>query len=276
MPRGANGGVWPATTWRGSSPTRPTAAGCSPASRRRRGRRRGWPRPCRCRDGAPSGTCEPSPTAAGSRRRGGEYHLTTTGALVAAEHESYLEALDGVDAFGDVYRHLPDPEHAPDPRWLADADVTRASAEHPQAPVHHYVASVGGLEADRVRMVAPVLSRLFHDVHADLAMEGTHTDLVLSAATIERARDLNPAEFAVVVSVGVLDLYRHPDPIEFGLTLGEGRLLLGAYDADGHLYACVESTDDDFYGWAEGLFERYRERSEPVDPPLSLPFDLGE
>lgn len=208
-------------------------------------------------------------------KRDGEYHLTTTGALVVDEHESYLEALDGVDAFGDVYRHLPDADHAPDPRWLADADVTRASAEQPQAPVHHYVASVGGFGTDRVRMVAPVLSRLFHDVHADLALEGTHTDLVLSAETIERARDLNPAEFAVVVSVGVLDLYRHPDPVEFGLTLGDGRLLLGVYDADGHLYACVESTDADFYGWAEGLFERYRDRSEPVDPPLSLPFDLG-
>lgn len=209
-------------------------------------------------------------------KRDGEYHLTTTGRLVVDEHESYLEALGGIDAFADVYRHLPDAEHAPDPRWLAAASVTRATAENPQAPVHHYVDSVGALETDRVRMVAPVLSRLFHDVHADLAMEGAHTELVLSAGTIDRARELNPAEFAVVVSVGVLDLYRHPGEISVGLTLGGGRVLLGAYDADGHLYALVESTDADFQAWAEARFERYRDRSAPVEAPLSLPFELGD
>ncbi|WP_246279775.1 helix-turn-helix transcriptional regulator [Natronomonas salina] len=148
-------------------------------------------------------------------KRDGAYHLTTTGELVVAEHTAYLEALQGIDDHGDVYRHLPDADHAPDPRWLDDATVTRASTEAPQAPVHSYLDSVRDFETDRVRMISPVLSRLFHDVHADLALEGTHTELVLSAATIDRARELNPTEFEIVVSVGVLDLYRHPDDVAF-------------------------------------------------------------
>lgn len=120
-----------------------------------------------------------------------------------------------------------------------------------------------------------VLSRLFHDVHAELALGGTHTDLVLSTTTIERARDLNPAEFEIVVSVDVLDLYRYPGNLSFGLTLGERCTLLGAYDPDGRLHACVESTEPAFYRWGEQLFEQYREQSERIESPLSLPFDLG-
>jgi predicted transcriptional regulator len=209
-------------------------------------------------------------------KRDGAYHLTTTGSLVVAEHETYLEALQAVEDHADVLRLLPDAAHAPDPRWLAAATVTRASASNPQAPLHRYVDAIGAVDADRVRMLSPVLSRLFHDVHADLALEDTHTELVLPAATLERAREMNPQEFDVVASVDVLDVYRYPGDLSFGLTLGGDRVLLGAYDDDGHLHALVESTEPAFREWGRELFERYREGSEPVDPPGSISLDGGD
>lgn len=209
-------------------------------------------------------------------KRDGAYRLTTTGALVVAEHETYLETLRDVEAYGDVLRLLPDANHAPDPRWLDAATVTRATASNPQAPLHRYVDAVRDVDADRVRMLSPVLSRLFHDVHADMALERIHTELVLPAATLDRAREMNPGEFEVVVSVDVLDVYRYPDDFSFGLTLGGDRVLLAAYDADGHLQALVESTGSAFREWGRRLFERYREGSEQVDPPGSISIDGGD
>ena len=199
----------------------------------------------------------------------GAYRLTVTGELVTDEHVRYLDTLGRIEAYDSLFRHLPDRDHAPDPRWLADATLTEATSDNPQAPVHRYVASVREMDTDRVRMVSPVLSRLFHEAHAELAFDGVHTDLVMSAATVERARDLNPAEFAVVVNVGVLDLYRHPGPVEFGLTLGADRLLLGAYDDEGQLRTCVESDADELLAWGDRLFGRYRDASERVEPALS-------
>ncbi|MGM0590802.1 MAG: helix-turn-helix transcriptional regulator [Halobacteriota archaeon] len=208
-----------------------------------------------------------------AEKRRGDYHLTTTGALVTDQHTAYLDRLDVVETFGTFFRHLPDRAHAPSPEWMADAELTVATTDDPQAPVHQYVTRLRTFESDRIRMLSPVLSRLFHDAHADLALRGVHTELVMSDAMIERARERNPAEFAVVVSVGVLDLYRHPSAIDVGLTIGDERLLMGAYDDDGHLQACVESTDIDFLAWAGELFERYRARSERVEPNFSFPFD---
>lgn len=207
-------------------------------------------------------------------KRDGDYRLTVTGELVAAEHEAYTDALETVEAFDALYRHLPDRDHAPDPRWLDGADLTTATKENPQAPVRHYIESVGAFETERVRMVAPVLSRLYHDAHAELALDGVHTELVMAASTVERAREMNPTEFEVVVSVGVLDLYRHPGEIAVGLTLADDRVLLGAYDGDGTLRACVESTHPELREWAADLFERYRAQAERVEPSLSLPFSL--
>lgn len=210
-----------------------------------------------------------------AEKRDGAYHLTTLGTLVTDEHAAYIDTLDTLEEFAPFYRYLPDREHAPDRQWLQEATLVEATAENPQAPVQQYVEAVPEFETERIRMLSPVLSRLFHDAHADLAFRGVHTELVMSAALIQRARDLNPAEFDVVVSVDVLDLYRYDGEIDVGLTLGDQRLLMGAYDSQGQLQACLDSTNPDLLAWAERLFERYRERSERIDPTIPLPFRLG-
>lgn len=210
-----------------------------------------------------------------AEKRDGAYHLTTLGALVTEEHADYIDTLDMLEAFATFYECLPDREHAPDPAWLQEATLIEATTENPQAPVQQYVEAVREFDTERIRMVSPVLSRLFHDAHSELAFRGIHTELVLSAALIQRARDLNPAEFDVVVSVDVLDLYQHPDKIGIGLTLGDQRLLMGAYDGQGQLQACLDATNPDLLAWAGRLFERYRDRSERIDPTIPLPFRLG-
>lgn len=209
-----------------------------------------------------------------AHRADGAYRLTVTGELVVEEHAAYLDALDHVESFGEFFAHLPDREHAPEPRWLDAATLATATPETPQAPVRHYLDGVGEFETERVRMLSPVLSRQFHDAHAELALEGVHTELVMSADTVKRARELNPGEFELVVGVDVLDLYRHPGDVPVGLTLGDERLLVGAYADDGQLRACVASAHPEFYRWGERLFERYRDRAEPVEPSFSLPFGL--
>ena len=195
---------------------------------------------------------------------GGTYRLTVTGALVAEEHAEYVDALDRVHDFAAFFRHLPDRDHAPDPAWLADAAITVSTAEDPQAPVHRYVTCVEQFDAQRIRMLSPVLSRLFHEAHATLALRGVHTDLVMPATMVRRARERNPIEFRVVVSLDVLALYRYPESFGIGLTLGDDRLLMAAYDDEKRLRALVDSDDSEFRAWASDLFDRYREQSERV------------
>lgn len=204
-----------------------------------------------------------------ARKADGRYRLTTTGELVADEQSRHLETLDRIDRFDPVVRALPDREHVPDLRWLDDATLSEATAADPQAPIHHYLEAVRSLDTDRIRMVSPVLSRLFHGAHADVARTGAHTRLVLPSALVDRARESNPIEFRAVVSVGVLDLYRYPDEVGVGVTVTDDRALLSAYDDEGRLRTCVESTNPSFREWAGRLFERYRERSTAVAPSAS-------
>ena len=206
-----------------------------------------------------------------AEKRGGAYRLTAAGAVVADEHAAYVDALAAVETHRPLYEHLPDGDRAPDPRWLADADAAVAEPDRPQAPIRHYVERLGGFDADRVRMLSPVLSRAFHDAHAELALRGARTELVMSADLLERARSLDPAAFAVVAGVPTLSLFAHPEPLGFGLTVGGDELLLCAYDGDGQLRACVSADEPAFVAWAEDAFERHRARSRRVRSAEDLP-----
>mgnify|MGYP000701777075 CR=1 FL=1 len=200
-----------------------------------------------------------------TQKRDGDYHLTTTGHLV---RETYADCLDRLDALGDLatlYEHLPDREDAPDPAWLADGTYVTAEEDHPQAPVTHYVEAVRGLETDHVRMLAPVLSRLFHEPHARQVQRGATTEVVLPVERVTAAREKNPLEFETVLAVPSFTLYRTDRPVEMGLTVTDDRTFLLAYDADGTLRACIESTDPTLREWAVERFDRYREEASEVD-----------
>lgn len=211
-----------------------------------------------------------------ARKDDGAYVLTTTGELVARTHADYLDDLDAIDAHESLYSHLPDAATAPDPSWLADATLVRATPENPQAPVQHYLDAVRGLDVERVRMLSPVLSRLYHDAHADLAKRGTHTELVLPSAAVARAREENPMEFRAILGLGVLDLYRTDRDVDVGLTLTPDRVLVCAYGDDGQLAACLDAVDDRVLAWATDRFERQRDAAQRVGPPGRGPFGRSD
>lgn len=195
---------------------------------------------------------------------GGTYRLTVTGSLVAEEHAEYVDALDRIDEFAPFFDALDDPEHAPDPAWLSDATLTVADDDDPHAPLHRYVRCVMRVDADRVSMLSPVLSRIFHEAHASLARRGVHTTLVMPAPVVEQARQRNPVEFEAVVGADVLSLYRSPESFRFGLTLAGGRVLLAAYDEGKRLEALLEADGEAVSAWASALFERYRDGATRV------------
>ncbi|NHX37251.1 MULTISPECIES: helix-turn-helix transcriptional regulator [Halolamina] len=195
------------------------------------------------------------------------YRLTAAGDCVARTHADYLERLARIDEYAPLLTHL-GPVHAPPPDLLA-GDLVTASEADPQAPIHAYTERLREMDGNRVRVCSPVLSRAFHEAHAALALRGVDTELLLSTTTAQRARELNPLEFAAVLRAGPLDLFVRDDPVPFGLTLDEDSLLLGAYD-DGHLQACLHATDPDLLAWGERLFEALRADARRVTSPGAL------
>jgi len=163
-----------------------------------------------------------------------------------------------------------DPDHAPAPELLPDAGVVGASATDPQAPIQFYVEQLQRFAGNRVRLCSPVLSRAFHEAHAELARRGVHTHLLLSTQTAQEASDRNPLEFAAILRLGVLTLYTQPDSLPFGLAVDGEQMLLGAYDGDGNLRACLHSGDPAVVTWADAQFDALQEGAQRIRAPGSL------
>lgn len=196
-------------------------------------------------------------------RRDGTVHLTTKGDVVATEFRRHLDVLETVSSSDEFYRHVPTGA-APPPTLIADVTVVTADSEHPQAPVSHYVSAVSDAQTDRFRMLSPVLSRIFHEAHAERVLDGVRTELILDESTVAAARERNPGEFSAVLAVPTFTLYRHDGPVEFGVTLADDRALLLAYDADGQLRACADGDDPAFLSWATEVYDRHRSAAEKV------------
>lgn len=199
----------------------------------------------------------------------GGYRLTASGDAVAAAHADYLDRLDRLGRFAPLLTNL-DPAHAPDPELLAGADLVAAETADPQAPIQAYVERLREFSGRDLKLCSPVLSRAFHDAHADLARRGVHTTLLLAEETAREARDRNPMEFAAVLRVGAVDLFARPDPLPFGLAVDGEQVLLAAYDDGGHLQACVHGDDPELVAWAEAQFATLREPAERVRSPRDL------
>lgn len=196
----------------------------------------------------------------------GGYRLTAAGDAAARVHGEYQERLAAVDRAAPLLSHL-DSAHAPPPELLTDTEVIAASATNPQAPIQAYVERLRRFTGSRVLLCSPVLSRAFHEAHAELARRGVHTDLLLSTRTAREAQQRNPLEFAAIVRLGVLDLYTRPDHVPFGLAVDGTQLLLGTYDDDGNLRACLHGDDPALVAWGEAKFEDLRAGSERVRSP---------
>ncbi|WP_415382644.1 helix-turn-helix transcriptional regulator [Halosimplex sp. TS25] len=200
-----------------------------------------------------------------AEKHDGAYHLTARGRLVREAYADCLDRIDRIDDLAGFYDHLPDGDEAPDPAWLADATVVTADPDHPQEPVTRYVDAVRSLDTDRVRMLSPVLSRIFERPHAELVRRGASTDLILPADRVAAARERNPPKFETVLAVPSVTLYETDDPVDVGLTVTDERTFVLAYDADGHLRACVDGADPDLRTWAVDRFEDYRRAAAEVE-----------
>jgi hypothetical protein len=85
--------------------------------------------------------------------------------------------------------------------------------------------------------------------------------------TTREARQRNPLEFAAVVRLGVLDLYTRTEAVPFGLAVDGEQLLLGIYDDEGNLRACLHGDDPALVAWGEAQFENLRAGAERVRSP---------
>lgn len=193
----------------------------------------------------------------------GRYRLTTNGEFIALQYADFLSTLETIETCKPFFANLPNFEHAPNPKWLADAEIIVADSSQPHAPLRHYTNTLREDSIEALHGLMPVLSQLHTEIHAELLGRGTAMDLVLPQTAAEPPHSPHVAEFEGLFAAAC-NLYVYEGTIGVGLTLTDQRGIVGSYDEQGRLSACVSSTNPVLLDWAEQLYERYRKHSRPL------------
>lgn len=197
----------------------------------------------------------------------GGYELTSMGMAMLSTYETCRERERIIDRFRPFLEHAPAAAFGLDIDVLADAELIR-SDDDPAAPVDRLVDIRAG--ATRIRECAPFL---LWDTVQQLVERVTGEDppdvtFVLNA--VEPTTEYTEAyreSFERLAAAPSVDIYHHPDEIHLPFGLVDGRVVIGALDADGMGHALVESEADPLVEWAEWRFEEYLAAATPLDSP---------
>lgn len=194
----------------------------------------------------------------------GKYRLTTRGTLIARQYSDFCTTLATIEECEVFFTYLPDSAHVPSPEWLHEAELVVATPERPHAPIEQYATSLSRCSTVTIRVILPVLSHYYADIHADLQERDIEIELVIDESTVEATRNCDIEAFEAALQLDTLSIYVQPEPIEFGLTLVDYRGIMSAYDDQGRIQASVECVDSAFLDWANEVYHRYRDDAQPI------------
>lgn len=219
-------------------------------------------RPCELEDEQPASRATIQRTLAGFEDRGWAvkdgrtYRLTAAGDIVRTAYRqmaSVVETISETDGSLVLLSDLGLP-----PAAITDATVTTASATTPHAPIERYIGFVEQETPEYFRGICPVYSDMFTEAHAHIVESATPTELVIDESTFDAAREHAPGQVTVADRTPSFSLFVHPDSVEFGLSILDDHVFVGAYDDQGRCRALIDGTSDALYDWAVEQFEACR------------------
>jgi predicted transcriptional regulator len=191
------------------------------------------------------------------------YTLTELGEVVVGLCSEYLSELERAYEYEEFLGTIRDSDLS-----LSDIDgceVTRSSPTNPVAPFVR-LAEVTANSSD-VRVVTNAIAPESFDVGRDRVREGSlEVEMVVDGRTVDsiRSSDWFGEELRRDLRTGNFDLWVHEGRVPYQIGLMDGKLCLGAEDENRMPVALLETENEEAVGWAEDVFERYREGSEPL------------
>lgn len=183
------------------------------------------------------------------------YVTTSAGRIILEQFESVRDAATEVEELSDFLSAFERSHELPLP--LDEHHVVTASRANPHAAVEYFAATVP-TDASQLRALLPAVIPMFNRACEPLVEAGASIQLVLSQSAIRTSQDSYPADFERARSTNSLSLFVSPDAFQFGLSVFDDDVFLGAYDGRGNLQTCLHSTDEDLREWASSLFHAFR------------------
>lgn len=192
------------------------------------------------------------------------YRCSFGGRLLLHRYRDLAATAHLTDEYGRFLDVLADAGLALTPDDLETITVTTATRHDPHAPLRRYSDRVAEIDSTTFRGITPVVSPVFNDAHEALISTAVDAELVIDEDALSTSRTSYPEALATVVETDTLELYVHPDPLSFGLSLFDEVAFAGAYDDAGQFVACFEGGDESFRERVRTVYREHRSAARAV------------
>lgn len=146
---------------------------------------------------------------------------------------------------------------------FADGTVTTATPEDPYAPISRFTRLLRESDTLRGFNTTHMLPTELREAAGQL-FEGLETELIYLPSVVEILFETDPQQVRDAIDAGHLTL-RTRESLPYGLAIFDDRVGVAGYDErTGTMRVFVDSDSAIARGWAERVFETYRDRSEPI------------
>lgn len=201
------------------------------------------------------------------RRTADGYELTALGRTLHEQVDAYERGVRAARRLEPLLSAFEAAEVAFDVSLFADATVTRPQPEDPSPPVTRFLELFRDAETVKSLDGTSFTPPLYVEEMFETAMQdGGRGIAIFPKSVVERRLSAHPDLHRRAAEAEVPVRYRVHDDIPFGLTIYDGdRVGLRAYDDEtGALLLFADTDDPEAVDWAERLFERYYDQSEPL------------
>jgi predicted transcriptional regulator len=196
------------------------------------------------------------------------YEATATGRLVADGIGEFYSILETERKLREIIEWLPTEELTFDLRGLREATITVPSQTHPGAPVSRVIDLIK--DAEQVKILSHAFNDRTLEAVTDWVAAGGSFEGVFSAAAIKPVADdaaladlLRELVDSETATVRIYD-----GPVPLAVTLTDSVVSLLVRDDNGRLQAALDTDNPEVTDWAEELYSRYWEESQPLKREL--------
>ncbi|WP_225333308.1 helix-turn-helix transcriptional regulator [Halomicrobium urmianum] len=202
-------------------------------------------------------------------KRDGRYHVTGTGRRVREAYAEFVGTVERARQLGPIVADLGDAcGELPDAAYET-AEVTVATEQEPLAAVDRLIEWLEAGAGGHLRLVTPIVARTFNRTAMSLLERGTTFEMVIDEGVLQQSASAFPDALARAREHGGVEVFVHPDPLSFGLTLRDGSALVAGYDDANNLRGLFVSENEDVRAWAERTYGHVVDRATPLEEALS-------
>ena len=203
-------------------------------------------------------------------RDDGRFRLTPGGRLILERYEGLESAVERVGEWGSFLNRLGGDAGALPLAALDDATLIAGCPENPHAALTHLAdVFTNATDAERFRGISPVVSTVINEAAFELVSAGVPMELVIDDSVFSTSKASFSDALDDAHAFENIELFQYPGTLEFGLTILDDRVLVGAYDDRGVLRECLDGTDDALFEWATAVYDERRSAARRIDPLAS-------